>query len=152
MCWPCLTLVHGDLKSDNILVVDADIKIVDWESVQWGDPAWDVASVFSDLALSWAGRYQTNPVEKSEQSLGQLHLAANSFWDSYARILRDADERRGVLRRALYCTVTRLVQSAYEMCLTVDEMPPLSALALQLGENLSKREHVVGSELFGITW
>src|SRR5205085_4146404 len=56
--WIASTLIHNDIKSDNILVsAPADgaprVHIVDWELVQIGDPAWDIAGVLQDFVLFW---------------------------------------------------------------------------------------------------
>ena len=55
--WRHETLIHGDIKSDNILVgaprdrheavPDEAVWIVDWEFVQIGDPAWDLAAALT---------------------------------------------------------------------------------------------------------
>jgi hypothetical protein len=60
--WKPQTLIHGDLRSDNILVfppnpgseyVVDQIRFIDWETVCFGDPAWDVAAVLQDMAFFW---------------------------------------------------------------------------------------------------
>lgn len=37
------TIVHGDLKPDNLQATRDGIAILDWQSVGYGPPAWDVA-------------------------------------------------------------------------------------------------------------
>ncbi|WP_164490205.1 aminoglycoside phosphotransferase family protein [Runella sp. SP2] len=41
--WTPTSLIHFDLNLQNILVVNKDIKIIDWELAMIGDPVWDVA-------------------------------------------------------------------------------------------------------------
>ena len=38
------TLVHGDVKPDNLLADDQGVVLIDWQAVGCGPPAWDVAS------------------------------------------------------------------------------------------------------------
>ena len=38
------TLVHGDVKPDNLLIDNQGVVLIDWQSVGCGPPAWDVAS------------------------------------------------------------------------------------------------------------
>ncbi len=44
--WRELSLVHGDLKHDNLLLAPGgEVWIVDWEMARLGDPAWDLAGL-----------------------------------------------------------------------------------------------------------
>ncbi|WP_068395762.1 phosphotransferase family protein [Kribbia dieselivorans] len=38
-----LTLVHHDYRLDNMLFTDHSVSIVDWQTLGWGPPAWDIA-------------------------------------------------------------------------------------------------------------
>lgn len=58
--WRALSLVHGDLKHDNLLLLPGgDVRIVDWEMARLGDPAWDLAGLMfrplldPDAADAW---------------------------------------------------------------------------------------------------
>lgn len=73
-------LVHGDAVYDNLLVVDDEtepMRLVDWEYLSVGDPAWDVANLVADgwrLALTRAA------------STGTIDTEAPRRW---ARVLLD---------------------------------------------------------------
>ena len=51
------TLIHGDIKFDNIIIASSKkntksvnkILITDWEMATIGDPAWDIGSIFQDF-------------------------------------------------------------------------------------------------------
>jgi hypothetical protein len=44
--WRAVTLVHADLKHDNLLLApDGRLAVVDWEMARVGDPAWDLAGL-----------------------------------------------------------------------------------------------------------
>ena len=63
--WRSNTLVHGDVRWDNLLVpTECDVvgdlgdrstrnalRVIDWELVQWGDPAWDLACLLYEYCL-----------------------------------------------------------------------------------------------------
>lgn len=54
--WNPTTMIHGDMRMDNILVSTnpknlKNIKVIDWELSSIGDPIWDVAGLVSDLVL-----------------------------------------------------------------------------------------------------
>ena len=38
------TLVHGDVKPDNLIIDNQGVVLIDWQAVGCGPPAWDVAS------------------------------------------------------------------------------------------------------------
>ncbi|MDT0201651.1 phosphotransferase [Nocardioides sp. AE5] len=38
-----LTLAHHDYRLDNMLFTDGSVTIVDWQTLGWGPPAWDLA-------------------------------------------------------------------------------------------------------------
>jgi hypothetical protein len=47
-------LIHGDLKSNNILCAAPDsVRLIDWETAGWGDPRWDVGAVIGDAIFGW---------------------------------------------------------------------------------------------------
>ena len=67
--WRPTTVIHNDIKSDNILVKagakpgTVDVRIIDWELVHRGDPAWDIAGGLHDALLFWV---QTMPLDPSK--------------------------------------------------------------------------------------
>ena len=93
--WPRQTLIHGDVRSDNVLVCaregGADLRLVDWELVRWGDPAWDLGSAFADFLLLWirslplcAGRSASETVQEAGHPLARLRPAMQAVWSGYA--------------------------------------------------------------------
>jgi hypothetical protein len=44
-------LIHGDIRGDNWVFQDDEMKLIDWEMSGLGDPAWDVAGAFAEMAL-----------------------------------------------------------------------------------------------------
>lgn len=47
-------LVHGDVRSDNVVVIDGDAKLVDWSSAGWGHPLHDLVLLLPTLHLEGA--------------------------------------------------------------------------------------------------
>jgi hypothetical protein len=107
------TLIHGDARLENIMLVEPEaelgvreLRLVDWELADIGDPAWDIASVFQHYAIChiWAQNPGIAPV--------LLHAALDEFWNAYV------EARGGVpvdeLRWAMQLTGVRLIQCAYE--------------------------------------
>jgi hypothetical protein len=51
---PYRTLVHGDYFSANILPVADGLRVIDWETLGWGDPMWDLGFLIgADPNVPW---------------------------------------------------------------------------------------------------
>jgi tRNA A-37 threonylcarbamoyl transferase component Bud32 len=75
-------LVYGDTKAENVIVCEGEISLFDLEqTVEKGDPAWDLAEF-----LYFSGRSATNE--------GGMKLVADSFLASY----RDEDGTRTIAK------------------------------------------------------
>lgn len=44
-------IIHGDVCPQNIVEIKNDLKLIDWESLKYSDPAKDVSNVLIDLGL-----------------------------------------------------------------------------------------------------
>jgi serine/threonine protein kinase len=72
-------LVHNDLKLNNLLIhhspvpaTDSRIRLIDWESARWGDPAVDLGNLINSYLQLWL----ENLVVSSELSINEsLQLA-----------------------------------------------------------------------------
>lgn len=86
--WRRATLIHGDLKSDNIVVPRPITKpvLIDWELAGIGDPAWDCGSLLGSLCFQWLesmrpGMDSTAAAQARRRALGAFH----AFWETYER-------------------------------------------------------------------
>ena len=141
--WRVSTLMHGDMRLENCILVqrstDApDLKIVDWELADLGDRCWDVGSIVQAFLATHI--ISIPPVEGKldlgalliHPSLTNLQPAIRSFWQSYAAELRNPKESNGILfQRCLRYGAARMVQSAYE---SMQFTPHFSRNALHLLE------------------
>jgi Ser/Thr protein kinase RdoA (MazF antagonist) len=165
--WRVETLIHGDLKADNLLVVgdlDAEppgapvIKVVDWELVQLGDPAWDVAAICKDFVLCWIasmpvarGVPAAELIAKATQPLAGFQHGLRAMWRSYTAAAelgaKDAD---AVLLRASAYAAAWLVQSAYEHAHSAAELGNHEVMMLQVAANVLADPADAALRLFGI--
>jgi Ser/Thr protein kinase RdoA (MazF antagonist) len=169
--WRQETLIHGDIKSDNILVgrpldppepPDETIWIVDWEFVEIGDPAWDLASALHDYLIFWTSSLPLEPdlsaeamIDQARYPLSALRPAIRALWRGYraaAGLDTPADEpaAAALLRRAVAFSAARLLMSAHELALEQDELPAQAVLLLQLCVNILANSESARSELYGI--
>jgi hypothetical protein len=161
--WRPTTVIHGDIKGDNILWLPGSglaagglVKVVDWEMVQWGDPAWDIAGFFQDLLLFWIGSLPMGDsipemVTRAPYRLGTLQTACRAFWRTYAGAIQEAGMvPRDLLSRSVLFCGARLIQSAYESAQISSVLPLQSVLALQLSANLLRDPESAQVQIIGI--
>ena len=147
--WRDDTVVHGDIKMDNVLVVDPEaeraagidrIRLIDWEMAQWGDPAWDVGSVFQDFVFWWVVSMpqhedHAQAAMASSFPIECLRAGAGAFWRRYSQDM-DGAQADAFLREAIDHAACRMLQTAYEIASRFDHIPAPSRMLLQAGVNL----------------
>jgi aminoglycoside phosphotransferase (APT) family kinase protein len=161
--WSPNTLIHNDIKGDNILVTARDnegvrVRTIDWELIQIGDAAWDVGTVFRDFLDYWllsvplsGDLAPEQMLEGAHLPLAKLHPAARAFWDAYRISARmDADSAGTFLLRSLRFAAARMAQGAYELSSGVHEPSNLAIAMLQLAANVLADPRDASLHLFGI--
>ncbi|MEE8524425.1 MAG: phosphotransferase [Thermoanaerobaculia bacterium] len=161
--WRTETVIHGDVRSDNVLVVadgggNVGVKLIDWELVRRGDPAWDVAGAFHELLLFWLLGMPLAPdlepaarIAEASWPLSAVQSAVRAFWQEYAAT-DDHARRPGakLLRRAVGMAGARLIQAAWEYSREADRLTSLSVLLLQLAANILRDPVAASSDLLGL--
>jgi Ser/Thr protein kinase RdoA (MazF antagonist) len=163
--WQPDTVIHGDIKSENILVRQPtgptgtpELTLVDWELVQVGDAAWDLAGALHDYLIFWT---ESMPMESApaidqmvkaaRYPLESLRPAIRAFWAGYRSSagLAQAEEAR-LLRRAVVDSAIRLMQSAEERAAERETLPAQAVLLLQISSNLLTDPARGQSVLYGL--
>jgi Ser/Thr protein kinase RdoA (MazF antagonist) len=161
--WQHDTIVHGDMKSDNILIVPEDIDgteqrvyIVDWELIQLGDPAWDIAGALQDFVLFWInsippGSEIGSMLDRARFPIRAIHAPIRAFWRGYRALAsKSSHDARGLLSRAIRFSGARLIQSAFERAYTTDALPSAAVLMLQLSANVLSDPEGAQVRVYGI--
>ena len=161
--WRATTVVHGDIKLDNILVQhaapdDADgpamrVYLVDWELVQKGDPAWDVAGALRDFIFFWVifMNPELEPDAMAEQArfpLTVLQGAIRELWAGYCAANTEAGE--DLLARAVDYAAVRMIRTALDLSSTFPAVPAPAELLLRVATNLLADPMSGRVELFGL--
>ena len=150
--WLPDTTIHGDVRFDNVLVISADtpppsgvtIRLVDWELVQRGDAAWDIAGVFQDTVFFWISGMSLaedmgEMIASATFSLGVLQSFLRFFWQGYLQAAGlKSDAANATLLRSVTFSGARLIQTAYGMSQAADTMPARSVILLQLSRQSAR--------------
>jgi hypothetical protein len=165
--WRPDTVNHNDVRSDNLLVVSPtggrepgpdDVILVDWEMVQLGDPAWDVAGFLQDLVLCWVDSMPFAEAAGVDELAARarhpwpaVQEALRAFWHGYRQAagLAPADADR-LLSRAVAFSAARLVQTAYEWAQPANALPPQAVLLLQVSANLLEDPGEAQRRFYGV--
>ncbi len=158
-------LIHGDVKLANFVAYKRDpsqsidgVKLVDWEFAGWGDSRWDVASVFAAYLTTWlcsipmtGRRTAAETANLACFDLANIQRFFSEFWPAYLRSRRlDAGTRSSFLQTTTRLTAVRLVQTAYELSKSTNEMTPQIATLMQVSVNILERPEEAQAQLLGL--
>jgi hypothetical protein len=148
--WRFDSLIHGDMKWDNVLVFPAsgglDFRIVDWELADLGDPDWDVGAVLQSFLTAWimsmpiaSGLPPEHYVGMAAQPLESMRPVLRAFWEAYASTRGFAEgDRKPALERSMRFGAARLVWAAFEQRVYATELDPAGTAVLQVSLNILK--------------
>jgi hypothetical protein len=161
--WTADTLIHNDLKGDNVLVIRSSgngpsVRIIDWELIQIGDAAWDVGCLLRDFLDYWLLTVPLSRdlsahemVQAAELPLSKLHPVIRAFWQAY-RLAAGVDPGASgqLLTRSLRFAAARIAQAAYELATSAQVPSNLAVARLQLAANMTTDPGGASLHLLGI--
>jgi len=100
--WQPLCLVHKDIKWDNLLIPlqpsarrKSGLVLIDWESWDWGDPAWDVGAALGGYVKVWLSSLdwsRNRPLEElfatAKVPLERVQPAMHALWARYKSLCK----------------------------------------------------------------
>jgi hypothetical protein len=161
--WNYSTLIHGDIKWENMLLRKADgvspeLKLIDWEIADVGDECWDAGAVIQAYITFWvfslpltSGMSLGEAAASSRYSNEDLKRALASYWTSYAerRGLNQTASRQKVLR-SMRCAAARMIQTAYESIQSSPQISPYALCKLQISMNILRDPSNAVADLMGL--
>jgi len=160
--WEIKSLVHGDVKFPNFLVnsgslseEEPDIRLIDWELADIGDPLWDVAAVIQSYLTLWilSEIEQKNKEDKFQViiNLNNVQPSIAAFWRRYtASVHWEGVISHQYLKKTVRFTALKLIHTCFESVHEVTNMSLYSAKILQLSLNLLRRPDEAIRDLLGI--
>jgi Ser/Thr protein kinase RdoA (MazF antagonist) len=161
--WQWETVIHGDMKWENALLnQDADsltqLHVVDWELVDFGDSAWDVASllkehiVYALFALFNSGAVRAGqPAVNMEAALAACAASAREFFQEYVSARRIPPAMLPMYAgRSIRFTAARLVTAVLEYLYFSPTMTQMMDLILQTASSLLQQPQQAAWNVLGI--
>lgn len=163
--WTANAIIHGDIKLDNFIIlsnnhtiIENTIKLVDWEMVQIGDMAWDIAGVLNDFVFWWVITMpdNTEPEEMIKQAkfpLSNIRPGVNAFVDGYMNASGFSErETQDLVERAVFFAGLRILQTSFEISSRFDAMPPIAILLFNMGMSVLQHPQKAAEQLYGINY
>lgn len=164
--WRAETLLHGDLRAANLLVLDdpgggaKGLRLIDWELAKWGDPAWDLGCALADLVHFWVRGLPRDPslppacrAAGARVPLAAIQPAFAALWEGYRSRSgwgANGGESTGLLLRSVRCSAARLIQAAWQRCSGGASVAVPERALLQVAANLLADPVAAGRSLYGL--
>lgn len=162
MLWSADSLIHGDIKFNNFLIntdyangQNLDLRLVDWELADIGDPMWDVAAIFNTFLSQWVLE-QTPQYLAPQQAFMPLQLSdiqplMHLFWETYTQKIQLVGEYKNTaIQKAVKFLAIKLIHTCFEAIQQYETMPPNSARLLQMSLNILRNPEKAIIDLLGI--
>ncbi|HYV46117.1 MAG TPA: phosphotransferase [Myxococcaceae bacterium] len=168
--WRPDTVIHGDVKSDNVLAMSPrpraaptsiEVRLVDWELVQYGDAAWDLAGALQDFVVFWVNTLPVEPgmtdadldelLARATYPWAVIQAALRALWQGYRGAAgMDVACASALLLRAVQVSSARLIQTTMEMTQERSKLPSQAILLLQIAANLLEDPGAAQVQFYGI--
>jgi thiamine kinase-like enzyme len=158
--WEPSCIIHGDCKLNNFLLKQEQtaeviqIKLIDWELVNTGDPLWDLATVFQSVLTAWV--ISEDPLFKSTSTgkafdISSMQQFISVCWKKYAELQSwDSPVGKTKFDKCTSLCALRLLHSCFETTPGAKSLRPYSARLLQLAHNILSNPVVAGEQLLGV--
>jgi hypothetical protein len=160
--WRYDSLIHNDMKWDNCLLKiqsqgGPELTIVDWELVDIGDGAWDVATIFKEYVMAMLMNASAREMAAAQKypapptvTLETLRPSVRAFWEAYAAGRGfSAIEAHVTLLRAVRLTAGRMIVAVLEYLSGMPELGPFGNTMLQTSVGLLEAPQVAVAQLLG---
>ena len=154
--WQLDTFIHGDIKWTNFLISNdinkTDIKLIDWEMADIGDPIWDVAGLIQCILKD--GILNRN---EAVIDVFNIHQSSDSF-ELVCYIIKNYFKKSEILNleepsvsKVIRYSMLRLLQSACELNDFDMQLKPITLLVLQavhyMAEHIEDIASLVSSKI-----
>ncbi|MGH2603794.1 MAG: phosphotransferase, partial [Dehalococcoidia bacterium] len=157
--WQPRCLIHGDAKSDNIMLRPRstsgapDLRFIDWELAGWGDPAWDAGAVIGDYLHHWLASISPSADGTLDDWLAgawipfeRVRGAMAAFWEAYSRHGVLGASGPDLIRAVGYAGVY-LLDRALAAAVMLESLPSSALCSLQVAKQLIREPETATGRL-----
>lgn len=158
--WRREQLIHGDIKWDNCLVNGSNrLFLVDWETADIGDAAWDVGAVLHGFLIFWVMSLSLGPLKAGNSAaevtsenypIEAMHPSIRAFWQGYIESGNLSTEADEFLLRSVNYAAARMLQSAFEQMRDAPQITGNALVMLQVSLNILQNPRAAVSTLLGL--
>lgn len=157
--WRHECLIHGDIKWENCLLShDNQVFVVDWETADIGDAAWDVGAVFHAFLATWVKFISFEPGTEFDPRHAQehrpieaMHPAIHAFWQGYLHVRNlTHDAADDLLLRSVNYAAARLLQTAFEQSRHTPQVSENVLALIQVSLNILQAPQQAATVLLGL--
>lgn len=161
--WKPVSLMHGDLKWNNMLVTtdaeaEPDWYVIDWEMVDRGDPLWDLATMVQCWWYYWVlstpPQYLTSLddlLARRRQAFEETRPSFTALWNGFRMATQLSEEDLPETRRVVArFAAARLLQTVYELLHTEDAISVSAAIMVQMSHRILESSESVTDFLPGV--
>ena len=160
--WQYDSLIHGDPKLENWMVLGngngkVDLKLIDWELVDIGDGAWDVAMMFKEWLVLWllsqpdtSNQVPHEFAPATTRALTDVQPAIRTFWESYVSTRQlPRHTAAAYLHRCTRYTAARLIVAVVEYFFPLPQLNSHAMSMLMLSATMLQNPEKATAELLG---
>jgi Ser/Thr protein kinase RdoA (MazF antagonist) len=137
--WMSRTIIHGDIKFDNVLVAHDRMLLVDWELAGWGAPVWDLAGIVDGLLIPLCVRGRGEAIDVTLVArLAEPALTAHRRVAG-AGLCPTLEELATAVVARLAQTATQLAAMSHDRPDAAEAAPLVLAAAMELASELVVR-------------
>ena len=155
-------LIHGDMKWDNFVVYPAgpngeyDFKVIDWELVDLGDAAWDIACIFASYIIYvMLIPPQAGPAAqdgRQDRTMADAGPSLRRFWQVYTESRGFSGGAAQVfLTRCLRQTGARLVVAVFEALFNRSPLTAQSDALMESARAFLWNPHQAAADILGLS-
>ena len=146
--WRFDSFIHGDMKWENCIVYqrngELQVKVIDWETADLGDPCWDVGAILQAYLIFWI---MSMPIQGTLPPAEYLSMtpypieamqpAIRAFWLAYVRSRNLAGvEQQDILHLSMRYAAARMLQTAFEYMVYSPQITTNALSMLQVSLNI----------------